>query len=74
MIKPLEDAFKKAAQLSEDMQLLIAEIIRQEIVSEKRWQELFYDPRSEYVLDKMVAEALAEDANGETEEITGENF
>ena len=74
MIKQLEDAFKKAAQLPEDEQLLIVEIIRQEIASEKRWQELFEDPLSEYVLDKMIAEALAEDSNGETEEITGEGF
>lgn len=55
MIKPLEDAFKEAAQLPEDEQLLIVEIIRQEIASEKRWQNLFNDPRSEEVLDKTVS-------------------
>ena len=65
MIKQLEDAFKEAAQLSEDEQMLIAECIRQIISSEKRWQELFNDPRSEHVLDKMVAEALAEDEAGQ---------
>ena len=40
----------------------------------KRWQALFHDPRSKRLLEKLVNEALAEDAFGETEEITGDHF
>jgi hypothetical protein len=74
MLESLEEAFKEVAQLPEDEQRHIVEIIRQEIASEKRWQILFHDPRSERVLENLVAEALAEDAAGETEEISGESF
>lgn len=74
MIEALRDAFNEAAQLSEDEQKRIVEIVRKEIASEKRWQTLFRDPRSEQVLGDMVAGALAEDTAGETEEITGDSF
>src|SRR6266571_4374422 len=50
MIESLEEAFHEVAQLPEDEQRHIVEIIRQEIASEKRWQTLFHDPRSELVL------------------------
>src|SRR5712692_5663579 len=71
MIESLKEAFNEVAQLPEDEQRRIVEMIRKEIASEKRWQTLFHDPRSEYVLGGLVAEALAEDAAGETEEIIG---
>ena len=74
MIDSLKEAFNEVAQLSEDEQRHIVEIIRKEIASEKRWQALFDDPRSERVLRDLVAEALAEDSAGETEEIRGETF
>jgi hypothetical protein len=74
MIESLEEAFHAVAQLPEDEQRHIVEIIRQEIASEKHWQTLFHDSRSERVLGDLVAEALAEDTAGETEEIIGENF
>jgi hypothetical protein len=74
MIESLEEAFHEVAQLPENEQRRIVEIIRQEIASEKRWQTLFHDPRSERVLEDLVAEALAEDTAGETEEIIGESF
>jgi len=74
MIESLEEAFKEVAQLPEDEHRHIIEIIRQEIASEKRWQTLFHDPRSERILENLVAEALAEDRAGETEEIIGESF
>jgi len=62
MIDSLKEAFNEVAQLSEDEQRHIVEIIRKEIASEKRWQALFDDPRSERVLRDLVAEALAEEA------------
>ena len=45
-----------------------------DLASEKQWQQLFDDPRSERALEKLVAEALAEDAAGETEVITGNGY
>ncbi len=45
MFESLEEAFKEVAQLPEDEQRHIVEIIRQELASEKRWQALFHDPR-----------------------------
>jgi hypothetical protein len=74
MIEALKEAFNEVAQLPEDEQKHIVEIIRKEIASEKRWQTLFHDPRSERVLGDLVAEALEEDASGQTEEIIGDSF
>jgi len=74
MIDALKKAFDEVAQLPEDEQRHIVEIIRQQLASEKRWQTLLQDPRSERVLADLMAEALAEDAAGETEEIHGETF
>ncbi|HYK85004.1 MAG TPA: hypothetical protein VEV19_06520 [Ktedonobacteraceae bacterium] len=74
MIDALEEAFKEVAQLPEDEQRHIVEIIRQEIASEHRWQTLFHDHRSKRLLENLVNEALAEDASGNTEEITGDDF
>ena len=74
MIESLEEAFKEVAQLPEDEQRHIVEIIKQEIASEKRWQTLFDDARSERILENLVAEALVEDTARETEEIIGESF
>ncbi len=74
MIEALKVAFHEAAQLPEDEQRHLAEVIRQTIASEKHWQTLFHDPRSERLLVSLMAEALAEDTVGETEEIGGDNF
>ena len=74
MIDALRETFNEVAQLPEDEQKHIIELIRLEIASEKRWQLLFNDPRSETILEHMVTEALAEDADGETEDITGDSF
>jgi hypothetical protein len=74
MIESLKDAFNEVARLPEDEQRQIVELIREELASEKRWQKLLHDPRSEYVLENLVADALAEDEAGKTEEIIGDNF
>ena len=74
MIESLKETFDEVAQLPEDEQRHIVEMIKKQIASEKRWHALFHDPRSEQVLADLVAEALAEDKAGETEEITGESF
>ena len=74
MIEALKDVFNEVAQLPENEQQHIIALVRQEIASEQRWQMLFNDPRSEAVLEELVNEALAEDAAGESEEITGDSF
>jgi hypothetical protein len=74
MIEALREVFDEAARLSEEEQKNIVEIVRQAIAAEKRWNTLLHDPRSDYVLREMVAEALAEDAEGKTEEIMGNDF
>ncbi len=74
MIEALKEAFHEVAQLPDDEQRHIVEMIREAIASEKRWQTLFHDPRSDRLLADLVAEALAEDTAGETEEIVGDSF
>ena len=74
MIEALRETFNEVAKLPENEQQHIIDLVRQEIASEKRWQALFNDPRSEAALAVMVEEALAEDEAGETEEITGDSF
>jgi hypothetical protein len=74
MLESLKEAFNEVAELPEDEQRHIVEIIKKAIASEKRWQSLFHDPGSERILGDRVAEALAEDAAGETEEIIGDSF
>jgi hypothetical protein len=74
MLESLKEAFHEVAQLPEDEQRHIVEIIRQAIASEKQWQTLFHDPGSERLLADLVAEALAEETSGQTEEIVGDSF
>ncbi len=50
MIEPLKEAFNEVAKLPEGEEMRIAELIKEELASEKHWPQLFHDPRSEYVL------------------------
>ncbi len=74
MIEALKDAFHEVAQLPEDEQRYIIEMIRATIASERRWHTLFQDPGSKHLLASLMAEALTENTVGETEEIGGDNF
>ena len=74
MIEALKEAFHEVAQLPDDEQRHIVEMIRKAIASEKCWHTLFQDPRSDRLLTDLIAEALAEDTAGETEEIVGDSF
>lgn len=74
MIERLKQAFEQAEQRSETEQELLAQLLLEEMQSEDHWTALFADPRSDTLLEKLVAEALAEDDAGETEEITGDTF
>ena len=57
MIDLLRQAVEQAAQLAEDAQRRIAEMILAEIDPEQRWKELLNDPRSEEALEELVARA-----------------
>lgn len=57
MIDLLKQAVEQAAQLPEDEQRHIAEMILAEIDPDKHWEELFNDPRSEAVLEELAARA-----------------
>jgi hypothetical protein len=60
----LQQAFEKAAALPFERQETIAAIVLEEIEAEDRWQRSF--TRSQDVLSKLAAEALAEDEQGRT--------
>lgn len=68
MIDALRKAIELAQQQPEEEQKVIAHLILEELQAEQRWQELFNDPRSEALLERLAAEAIAEDEAGETEE------
>jgi hypothetical protein len=74
MIERLKQAFEQAEKRPEAEQELLAQLLLEEMQSEDRWTALFADPRSDALLEKLVAEAIAEDDAGETEEITGDAF
>ncbi len=56
----LDKALAELKQLPEDTQEAIASDLLEIIESEKRWDKLFADPRSETFLEKMAAEVQAE--------------
>jgi hypothetical protein len=74
MIERLKRAFEQAEQRPEAEQELLAQLLLEEMQSEDRWTALFADPRSDTLLEKLVAEAIAEDDAGDSEEITGDTF
>jgi methylase of polypeptide subunit release factors len=61
----LRQAFDKASQLPPHEQNLFGARILAELESERRWDELF--ARSPELLEKLAAEAIAEDDAGLTE-------
>ena len=70
MIEQLRQAFALAERQSEQEQQVLANLLLEEMRAEERWEALFIDPRSGPLLERMVAEALAEDEAGETEDTT----
>jgi hypothetical protein len=53
---------------------MLVDLLLAEMQAEEQWEALFADPRSDTLLERMVAAALAADEAGETEEITGDSF
>lgn len=74
MIERLKQAFQLAEQRPEREQELLADLLLEEMQAEERWNSLFADPRSDALLERLVAEAWSEDEAGETEEIRGDTF
>src|SRR5262249_14789169 len=74
MIERLRQAIALAEQRSEQEQEVLAALLLEEMQATERWGALFADPRSDRLLERLVTEALAEDAAGETEEIAGDTF
>ncbi len=74
MIEQLKKAFALAEQRPEEEQRMLADILLEEMRVEERWQDLFADPRSSALLDRMVAEAIVQDNAGQSEDIRGDTF
>ena len=74
MIERLKEAFGLAEQLPENEQEALADLLIEEMRASQRWSNLFNDPRSEKLLERLVAEAIVEDDAGESEEITADTF
>jgi hypothetical protein len=70
MIEQLKKAFALAEQRPEEEQRMLADLLLKEMRVEERWQELFADSRSSALLDRMVAEAIAQDNAGQSEDIS----
>jgi hypothetical protein len=64
MTKLLEQAVAEAATLPAADQDILARLLRDEIASERAWDDRF--TKSQDVLERMAAEALAEHAAGHT--------
>lgn len=66
MTTALREAFRVARELPVQQQDEVAAWMLEEIESERRWQELFEDPRSQSLLRQMAGAALEEHRRGET--------
>ena len=64
MTKLLEKALSRVAKLSDSAQDEIAQIIINEIESEKKWDVMF--SKSQALLEKMAISALAEHRSGKS--------
>ena len=63
MIEILQRVLEQVEQLPPDDQAIIAERLHQvleELADDQRWRELFADPRSPELLDRLADEAQAE--------------
>ena len=72
MTKLLEQAIAAASQLPEEKQNDFAQDLLEQLEADRKWDVLFADPRSEVLLDQLVAEAMLEIERGETEDFDAE--
>lgn len=69
MTELLEQAFKKAQKLSNDLQDELAQQLLEDIENELKWQESLSDSDvNPDILEEMAQMALIEDREGKTEE------
>lgn len=68
MTKLLEQAFKRASELTEVEQNVLAKWVMEELDSEKKWDKAFAG--SEDVLEKLADEALNEYKQGKTKHLS----
>lgn len=66
MTRFLEKAFERASLLSDDEQDEFARLILSELESERRWNELFAQPASEDLLERLAEDALTAHRAGRT--------
>lgn len=74
MIAALKQAFERAAQESEEEQAALAALIMRTLEDDARWETLLADPLTLQALDALATDAIAEDEEGGTEEISGDGF
>ena len=67
MTKLLQRAFDEASKLPDGEQDALGRILREELASERRWEELFAG--SEDLLAELADQALAEHRAGRTEKL-----
>ena len=72
MTRLLEEAFRRASELPEPEQDLIARHLLDDLESERRWNELF--AASQDVLQQLAAQAKAEEDAGLTRPLTDGDF
>ena len=69
MTELLEQAFKKAQKLSNDLQDELAQQLLEDIENELKWQESLSSSDNDIaILEEMAQMALIEDREGKTEE------
>ena len=68
MTEMLEKAISQMKQLPETDQDAMAHLILAELESERRWDASFAHPKSPLLLEKLLAEAEAEDEAGLTQD------
>jgi hypothetical protein len=74
MVERLREAFALAEQRSEQEQEVLAAVLLDELFAEDRWDSLLADSRSVGLLERLAAEALADDVGGRTDVIAGDTF
>lgn len=69
----LQAVVSEAAKLSEEEQAALA-VVWEEALEEREWERIVAKPSVRGAFERMAAEALREDAAGETEDIEGDSF
>ncbi len=67
MTRILQEAFERVAQLPQEEQNRFARFVLATLKSEQRWAELFAQPESEDLLDRLADETLAAHRAGRTQ-------